>query len=273
MEMLFFGDTTPTTNLHSNSTDVTEQHNKTRDFSSGFELAIQTRVAAPNIELRPRTSKAIMNGIELTGQSDLDFQTPHSNKTPVRANFKVQLERIQGKPLDVAVLQLSNSEMRIMCAKPLDVKELVRVTICDEDDNSIWQSPGEVHWSHHSYQRNEAGIYLSLPIPEALTRWDDWDMRSELRYPVAYSGQLWWHDRDDSVNAKVINYSSTGIGIYCPDPGQIGNGFVFVTSDSGQSMIVVTGTCCWQVNHQHGFIMGCELPGNLGRRFAGVLHR
>ena len=191
----------------------------------------------------------------------------------VRSDFphrdlRPSVELSDGRSAEAAILQMAADEARIRTPIDIEAGSVVLLRIASIDGPILLATAAEVHWSQPQRNGCELGLYLNQEVPDELLRWPSWDRRLQLRYTLGTSGQIWWQGNRSASPVRVINYSSSGIGILTSDRGYVGKEFILTTDSEPQ--VTVQGSACWQVNHARGYMLGCELPKMQGRRFAGL---
>ncbi len=192
-----------------------------------------------------------------------------SNVTESSPELTVRIQRSSGQPLEVQIVRISTSEVKLRTPEILAPHEPILLTISDPAGHTVWRSPGEVHWSVNRPGSHEVGVFLHQRVSDELIAWTKWDRRNQLRYAVSIPAFVWWDTIHESVPVTVVNYSSNGIAILTSEPGHVGRNFLLSTYNDEKLPIIVQGTCCWQVAHELGYLVGCELPPLQGRRFSG----
>ena len=168
------------------------------------------------------------------------------------------------------LLQLGVWEARLIAPRQLQHGDLVVLQIDAHPEIPSFASWAEVHWAQACRAGCEVGLYLESEVPEPLLKWPEWDRRLALRYPLNRSAHLWWGNDRHSTEIEIVNYSSSGLGILCKEPGRLGTAMQVICCEAGVEPVCVQGTACWQVSNSRGYYIGCELPEMQGRRFAAT---
>lgn len=199
----------------------------------------------------------------------IDFDTPNTIPQPQLQDFSIHLERHSGESIDARVTQIGQDEVRLQLDSELSMGEVVLLVAETKIKETLWQSPGEVHWHQRESGIDEVGLFLTHRLPDEFVAWKGWERRLQLRYPIHQPARLWWDGRNHGVPVTVTNYSTNGLGLIASEHGRIGESFILTTSGTN-SPVAVAGTCCWQSAQHDGYVIGCELKSSQGRRFAGL---
>ena len=174
-----------------------------------------------------------------------------------------------GESYDARLIQLAVCEGRLSVPAVINQGDVLELRVDDNRDRLVFATRVLVHWSQPRRAGSEVGVYLHHEVPDELLMWPDWDRRVTLRFPLNIDGRLWLANSPSSTPIQIINYSSGGIAILADESVELGERMQVTTCEAADEMVMVTGTACWQVNGERGHIIGCELPDEQGRRFAG----
>jgi hypothetical protein len=138
-----------------------------------------------------------------------------------------------------------------------------------ESGETLFQATADIHWTHPMAGGTSAGLYLNETLPEELLAWPEWDRRESLRYSLDIAARVWWKESRSSVPARIINYSSSGLGVICPEQVTLGSRAQIIAGRTLEDIVCVSAVPCWQVQTREGVTIGFELESMEGKRFGG----
>jgi len=187
----------------------------------------------------------------------------------VRLYPKIELE--DGSSIGVKIRQAGRAEVRLDVQAILEPGKLMVLHIEDGNGDCWFRAPVDIHWSQPIPGGTSVGMYLDQPLPEQLLSWPEWDRRESLRYPLDLSARFWWHDSQNGIAARIVNYSANGLGLVCPSRVSLGRQAIIAAGLTIDDIVCVVATPCWQIDTPKGVMIGFELQAGEGKRLGGHL--
>lgn len=128
---------------------------------------------------------------------------------------------------------------------------------------------GIVHWKELRRVKYEIGMYLPGGLPAGMSDHLTASRRKSNRYRCRQSGVFYRQETQLRTEAIVVNYCYDGFAVQTPTFCSIDDVIHFEwTCERNRQEI--TGEVLWQIEQQHGVLLGCQTEPGVGYRLAGL---
>lgn len=169
---------------------------------------------------------------------------------------------------DVELLNVTAVDVRCLINANPAIGDTVRFDVQWNRGRPISVS-GIVHWKELRRTRYEIGLYLPAGLPAGMPDLRTSGLRKSNRYRCRQTGvccRLQTHRR---TQATVVNYCYDGFAMqtdtFCGVDDVIN--FEWICERSPQRII---GQVLWQIEQEHGILLGCQTDAGVGYRLAGL---
>ena len=122
----------------------------------------------------------------------------------------------------------------------------------------------EMH--RHDY---EIGLFLPTGLNARLSELQTDARRKGNRYRCRQPGMFYRHKNQQRLEAVAVNYSYDGFAVQTESFCDVDESVIFEWVSDGRCQ-TLSGHVLWQIEQQHGVLLGCQVESGTGYRIAGL---
>lgn len=203
------------------------------------------------------------------------FESPTHHRRRLSRNLvPEQLAAVQAQPSsptsdeDVELLNVTAQDVRCLISANPEIGDTVTFEV-QRHGGRLTTISGIVHWKELRRARYEIGIYLPTGLPAGMSEFLTASRRKSNRYRCRQSGLFYRQATELRTEAVVVNYCYDGFAVQTPSFCSIDDviNFEWTCERSRQQ---ISGEVLWQIEQQHGVLLGCQTEPGVGYRIAGL---
>ncbi len=169
---------------------------------------------------------------------------------------------------DVELLNVTAPDVRCLLNANPEIGDTVSFDVQTNHGRQTTLS-GIVHWKELRRARYEIGMYLPGGLPAGMSDKMTTSRRKSNRYRCRQSGFIYRQATRLRTEATVVNYCYDGFAVQTATFCDIDDVIDFEwTCDRSRQQI--SGQVLWQIEQQHGVLLGCQTEPGVGYRIAGL---
>lgn len=167
---------------------------------------------------------------------------------------------------EVELLEVTANDIRCLLNVNPNIGDTVSFEV--QTDGGLMSVSGLVHWKELRRHGYEIGLYLPTGLRNAPSDLLTDTRRKGNRYRCRHAGVFHRHETQQRSEAVVVNYSYDGFAVQTSSFCDVDESVTFEWPTSQTQRI--SGVVLWQIEQQHGVLLGCQSDPGAGYRIAGL---
>jgi len=170
---------------------------------------------------------------------------------------------------EVELLEVTCLDIRCLIDANPEIGDTVSFDV-QRDGGRFASISGTVHWKELRRNGYEVGMHLPSGLPAGMSDLITDVRRKGNRYRCRRLGMFGRQGTQVESEAVVVNYSYDGFAVQTEAFCNIDENVTFAwTSEHRQ--FEMSGQVLWQIEQEHGVLLGCQTEPGVGYRVAGVM--
>lgn len=166
----------------------------------------------------------------------------------------------------VELLEVTANDIRCVLNVNPNLGDTVSFEV--QTEGGLTSVSGLVHWKELRRHGYEIGLYLPTGLRNAPADLLTDIRRKGNRYRCRHTGMFHRHKTQQRTEAVVVNYSYDGFAVQTSSFCDVDESVTFEWLGSQTQRI--SGVVLWQIEQQHGVLLGCQCDPGTGYRIGGL---